>query len=233
MSWQEDFKIEFTLSNQQIQCLSHLLDLLSGYTAQNLTSVSDLETIIDIHFRDSLSLLSFDEFETAKRIVDIGSGAGFPGLPLAIARPGLSFSLIEANIRKCSFIELAAERLKLDNVRVINMRAEDAARSDLRESFDLVLARAVGSLPVVLEYALPLLKIAGAALFQRGAREAHDTDTAIAVSSLLGGDLKSIKPVAPYPAAKNLHVWTFSKKSKTPQRFPRRAGMAKKHPMTP
>jgi 16S rRNA (guanine527-N7)-methyltransferase len=164
MTWQEDLSSAFTLSTSQISALEGLLKLLVGISDRNLTAVTGEEKIINVHFRDSLSLLAFSELGSASDVVDIGSGAGFPGLPLAIALPDKSFTLLESNAKRCKFLTSAAVQLQLDNVRILAMRAEVAGRSDLRDSSDLALARAVGPLPVVLEYSLPLLKPGGAAL---------------------------------------------------------------------
>ncbi len=233
MSWKKDLSLAYSLAPGQISALEQLLDLLAGVSDRNLTAVTGRNRIIDIHFRDSLGLLGFREFDAAGSVVDIGSGAGFPGLPLAISRPEKSFTLVEANRKKCEFLASVTRLLDLANVEIISDRAEKVCHSKLRESFDLALARAVGPLPVVLEYALPLLDLQGTALFQRGSREAGDEATAAGVAALLGGQLQRISAVSPYPDAKDLNVWVFSKVSPTNARFPRRIGVAKKRPLKP
>jgi len=233
MSWQQDFISDYGLPPAAIKSLERLLVLLQAANDRNLTTVRDESGIVDLHFRDSLHLIGEPVFITAARIVDVGSGAGFPGLPLAIAAPEKNFTLLESVSRKCEFISSAASELGLGNVTVLNSRAEDAGRSTLRDHFDLALARAVGPFAVVIEYVMPLIKTGGSALLQRGAREAGDEKTAAAVASLLGGKLESLKSVKPYPEAANLHLWHFSKISPTPDRFPRRPGMAKKRPLHP
>ena len=175
---------------------------------------------MNVHFRDSLSLLSFDQLQTADSVVDIGSGAGFPGLPLAIACPDKSFSLLEANGKKCEFLAATIKALCLTNVEIAPLRAEDAGRSTMRDHFDLALARAVGPLAVVLEYTLPLLTVGGTALLQRGAREAGDKQVSREIALMLGSELVSVSPVKPYPGSRNLHVWRFLKTLPTPERFP-------------
>lgn len=233
MSWEQEIADDYSLSLKQVSQLRSLLEYLSGVSDRNLTSVSGEEDIVNFHFRDSLDLLAFPEFEKAENIVDVGSGAGFPGLPLAVARPDKTFSLLESTSRKCDFIDYAARLLGLGNVISLRSRAEDAARSDFRDHFDLAVARAVGPLPVVIEYVLPLLKIGGIALLQRGSREQQDEISASHAATLLGGKLEQIKQSHPYPDSKNLHIWVFSKLRPTPERFPRRTGIAKKRPLAP
>lgn len=178
-------------------------------------------------------LLDFPEMIASNGVLDIGSGAGFPGLPLAIARPRKEFSLLEANRRKCEFIRQMVSRLALGNVNVINARAEDLARTEARESFDLALARAVASMPAVLEYSLPLVAVGGSAVLQRGRREEGDASLAASVAGSLGGQLDRIEPVRPYIEAENLNVWIFKKTDATPVKYPRRAGIPGKRPLGP
>ncbi|MHB8858481.1 MAG: 16S rRNA (guanine(527)-N(7))-methyltransferase RsmG [Thermoleophilia bacterium] len=232
MSWQSGLSADFRLTEEQIRAFERLLDILTAASDRNLTAVTGEEKIVEVHFRDSLSLTAFRELSAAANIVDIGSGAGFPGIPLAIALPEKRFSLIEANGRKCEFIESAVLELGVKNVQVINARAEEAGRTLLRDSFDLGLARAVGSLQLVIEYVMPLLKPSGSALLQRGAREEGDEAAAASAARELGARLDSVTPVEPYPGSKNLNVWTIVKSVPTPERFPRRPGIAKKRPLS-
>lgn len=229
-SWEKDISSRFSLSQGQITSLHTLLDILVYHSDRNLTAVTSPKGIVDIHFKDSLFLLSLPELKKAENIVDIGSGAGFPGLPLAIANPFLKITFIESNMRKSEFIANTVSSLELDNCTVLNERAEIAGKSDLRESFDIAFARAVGPLPTILEYSLPLLKIGGSAIFQRGAREDNDEEQANA-AILLGGRLNRILPVKPFSEAKNLHIWIFDKTGATPAKYPRKPGIPKKRPL--
>lgn len=231
MSWVNEISSEYSLTDYQISRFETLLGLLGSISDRNLTAVTGEKNIIDFHFRDCLSILAFQEFVRAEKIVDIGSGAGFPGLPLAIARPDKSFSLLEAISKKCDFIDEVVEVLGIDNVATVRSRSEEAALGEMRDAYDLAVARAVGPLAVVIEYVLPLVKPGGAVLLQRGAREEGDETTAAAVADLLGGRLDRIESVHPYPGSKNLHIWVLSKLIPTPKRFPRRPGMAKKRPL--
>lgn len=224
---------DFDLDGSRLGALQRLVDLLTGAPARSVTRISDPSRIIDLHLRDSLSLLSQPELRRARRIIDIGSGAGLPGLPLAVALPQAGVFLLEANGRKCDFIREAAASLQLTNVDVVCARAEEAGRGDLRETFDAALARAVGPLEVVLEYTLPLLRQGGAALLQRGQRQSGDEESAEAVASMLGGRLERIENVQPYAEAKNLHIWVFLKTGPSPVNYPRRPGIPRKRPLSP
>jgi 16S rRNA (guanine527-N7)-methyltransferase len=230
-SWQTDLRERFGLDRGQVTRFETLLELLQEQSDRNLTAVKEPANIVRLHFLDSLWLLGLPQVERATRAVDIGSGAGFPGIALAIARPELQVLMIEATASKASFISEVVASLGLRNAEVVAARAEEAGRSGLRESCDLALARAVGSLQEVLEYALPLLKIGGFAVLQRGAREPGDEAGAVKAASLLGGELRSIEVAQPYPEAQNLHVWIFEKTSATPETYPRRPGMPRKRPL--
>lgn len=231
MSWRTEFSHSYRLSGQQIAALAGLLEELSRRADRGLTAVTDRNRMIDVHFRDSLVLLDFPEMASSENVIDIGSGAGFPGLPLAIARPQKRFLLLESNRKKCVFIGQMLAELEIGNVEVINSRAEDLARTDARESFDLALARAVSSLPAVLEYSLPLVAVGGHAILQRGRRNANDAEISRDVAAQLGGGLDHIEPVQPYHGVRNLHVWVFSKHHPTDSRFPRRPGIPGKRPL--
>lgn len=231
MTWQTAIEADFHLDGPQIASFERLLLLLADQSDRNLTAVTEPENIVALHFRDSLGLIDLPETKSARNAVDIGSGAGFPGLPLAIAIPSLTVTMIEARRRKCEFIEKAIATLGLNNAAVLASRAEDAGRSEMRATFDIAFARAVGSMAEVLEYCFPLLKKGGSALLQRGDRSSDDEKQAGLVAELLGGTLARIESVRPYSNAKNLHLWVFSKTAPTPERFPRRPGIARKRPL--
>lgn len=231
MDWRERLKYDFQLGSKQILSFQRLLHELQAAPALGLTSLSQPADIINFHFFDSLSLQQFPEMLASTKTVDIGSGAGFPGLPLAIAKPEMEILLIESNKKKSAFINHTVAALGLENVTVLPVRAEAAGHSDIREQFSVALARAVGSLPEVLEYAFPFLKPGGHALLQRGAIEAADKEKAIKAAGQLGGNLKRIEQVKPYPQSVNLHIWIFEKTGATPVKYPRKAGIPRKRPL--
>lgn len=193
------------------------------------TTVRELDRVLDDHLADSLVALELDHVPWHGHVADLGAGAGFPGLPLAIALPTSRFSLVESNTRKCQFIETAARRCELDNVEVVRSRAE-LWREGLG-ACDVVVARALAALPVVAEYAAPLLRLGGALVAWRGRRDAADEAMAAVAATQLGLEVLDPVPVSPYPEALHRHLHVLVKIAPTPARFPRRAGVARKHPL--
>lgn len=159
--------------------------------------------------------------------MDLGSGAGIPGLPLAIARPQTHFVLLESVARKCEFMARAADACALRNVEIICARAESAEQG----KFALATARAVAPLDVVLEYAAPLLEPGGFVVAWRGRRDLGDEAAAARAAGMLGLRLEEIRQVWPYQTARQRHLHLFSKVRETPDRFPRRPGVALKRPL--
>jgi 16S rRNA (guanine527-N7)-methyltransferase len=193
------------------------------------TTVRQPERIRDDHFADSLVALELARVWTAPRIADLGSGAGIPGLPLAIALPNTEVWLVESNGRKCEFIERAAALMRLENAHVVNARVE--AWPEGRSRIDLVTARALASLDVVAEYAAPLLTIGGALVVWRGRREPQVEAKGTAAAGILGFSVDEPLRVRPYDGAEHRYLHVMSKVMETPARFPRRAGMARKRPL--
>ncbi len=184
---------------------------------------------IDVHLADSLVALELDAVGSASRLADIGTGAGFPGLALALALPRSEVRLVESQSRKCQFLRRAIAAAGIDNAAVIERRVEE-----WREGFgahDAVLARALAPAPVVLEYAAPLLARGGVLVDWRGRRDAQEEEAARTAAGLLGLRLVEIRSVHPFGGARDRHLHVYSKVHDTPERFPRRAGMARKRPL--
>jgi 16S rRNA (guanine527-N7)-methyltransferase len=209
-----------------VEQLRMLAELLSS-DSRAPTSVRDPVRVIDDHLADSL--VALDTVRLADAVADIGSGAGLPGLPLAIAVPRVSFAVVESARRKCEFIERAVAACRIANARVVNARVE--AWPEGIGSFDVVTARAVAPLAVVAEYAAPLLRIGGVAVVWRGRRDRVDEDAAAAACAELGLEVSEIRRVQPYRGAEHRHLHLMSKVMDTPDGFPRRPGMAAKRPL--
>jgi 16S rRNA (guanine527-N7)-methyltransferase len=193
------------------------------------TTVRDPERVLEDHLADSLVALELEPVRKASSIVDLGSGAGFPGVPLAIALPDTDFALVESVGRKCTFIERVVGACSLDNVDVVHSRAEDWPAGVGR--FDLAAVRALAALDVVLEYAAPLVAPGGHVVVWRGRRDARAEAAAARAAEILGLEVGEVQSVYPYPGARERHLHLFLKVRDTPERFPRRAGMASKRPL--
>jgi 16S rRNA (guanine527-N7)-methyltransferase len=180
---------------------------------------------------DSLSGLQVTPLREASRIVDIGSGAGFPGLVLALAIPEASFDLVEATTRKCAFLERVIARVKIANARVVCARAEEWAAGEGFCAYDAAVVRAVGLLSTLLEYASPLLSPGGVLVAWKGRRDPGEELQAKSAADRLGMDGGSVEWVGAYAGSRNRHIHTYEKVAPTPPGFPRRPGMAKKRPL--
>lgn len=195
-------------------------------------SDSSRSEIESVHIADSLSGLEFDELSSARKVADIGSGAGLPGLPLAVHLPDTDWTLVEATGKKALFIERAAGEMGLANVSVRAVRTEDlGADPATREQFDAVTARAVGSISTTAELAAPLLRAGGHLLIWRGARDLDAEAEFDAISKdRLGIVSVEVRPVRPYPASRDRHIHLLRKNGPTPEGLPRRSGVAAKRP---
>ena len=191
---------------------------------------------LDTHVADSLSGLAVSDLGRARRIADVGAGAGFPGLALAIALPRARVDLVESAGRKTAVIARLAQAAKLTNARAITARAEDwagtlAALGGGGGAYDAVVARAVAALPVLVEYAAPLLLDGGVLVAWKGARSADEEAAGAAAAAEVGLAPEEVLRVEPFQGARDRHLHVFRKIAPTPERVPRRAGMAVKRPL--
>jgi 16S rRNA (guanine527-N7)-methyltransferase len=217
------------------ETLRRLLEALAAEPDPH-TTVSDPQAALEVHVADSLAGLEVHELASARRIADIGSGAGFPGLVLALALPRAQVDLVESVGRKTAVIDRLIQAVELPNARSVTARAEElaavpAALGGGREAYDAVTARAVGPLAVLVEYAAPLLRPDGVLVAWKGARDADEEAAGAAAAAKLGMAAGELLPVQPYPSSENRHLHVFRKVAPTPAGFPRRAGMARKRPL--
>lgn len=193
----------------------------------DLTAVRGGEEALYRHYLDSLTALPL--LPAGARVIDVGTGAGFPGVPLLLARPDLDMTLLDALKKRADFLAEAARRVPFA-ANIVHARAEDHARVH-REAYDIAVSRAVASLPVLLEWLLPLVRVGGSCILWKGPEATGQLDDAERVAALLGGGNLQLLP-APVPDRDWQHVLiTVKKVEKTAPRFPRRAGMALKRPL--
>lgn len=210
------------------EALAAVLALLAEERA-SVSSVVD-QRAWRVHVTDSLTGLELPEVRQAHRIADLGAGAGFPGLVLAVALPAAEVGLIESVGRKCEFMRRAIEVAGITNARVLNQRSEDLARGEGRELYDLVTARAVGRLSTLAELASPLLKPNGTLVAWKGKRDPDEESQLQRASSSLAMTPEQILDVGDRAGSHHRHLHLIRKSGPTPADLPRRPGIAKKRP---
>jgi 16S rRNA (guanine527-N7)-methyltransferase len=224
----------FSLTPRQRRAFQLYYQELVAWNARfNLTAVTDLEGVQVRHFLDSLScLLAMGDDARGQSLIDVGSGAGFPGIPLKIVYPALRLTLLEATGKKTDFLRHMVGSLELHNVTVIHDRAERIGHDPLhREAYDWVVARAVASMPTLVEYLLPLCRLGGRCLAQKGEEAAAEVSLAESALLVLGGCLNHLLPVELPGLAETRHLVVIDKVARTPVKYPRRPGMPAKSPI--
>jgi 16S rRNA (guanine527-N7)-methyltransferase len=212
---------------QRAQLAAILAELAADERAPS--TVRDPRAALDVHLADSLVGLELEAVRTAASLADLGAGAGFPGLALAVALPHCSVALVESQARKCTFIERMIGAAAVENARVVCARAEEWMEGS--GANDVVVARALAAQPVVLEYAAPLLRLGGTLVDWRGRRDGEEEASAALAAAELGLRLLEIRWVEPYAGARNHHLHVYEKVEETPARYPRRPGVARKRPL--
>ena len=210
--------------------MERLLEVLAG-DRHAPTSVSDPVPSVDVHIADSLSALEVDGFRTLERIVDIGSGAGFPGLVLAAAMPETDFDLLESSRRKCAYLKRAAAALDVSNVQIVRGRAEQWAAGGGAEGYSGAVVRAVGALPTLVEYAAPLLRTGGRLVAWKARRDSGEERAGAVAAGLLGMRSLLVEVVVPFGGSRDRHLHVYEKVSHCPPGYPRRPGIAAKRPL--
>lgn len=223
----EDLTARYELTERAAEQLRAFTEILGRPIAP--TSVHEPERVLRTHIADSLIALELEAARSANTIVDIGAGAGLPGLPLAIALPESALFVLESQRRKCAFVEASCAEVGIANVRTVCARAEEWEEGI--GAHDLALARALASQPVVLEYAAPLLRVGGTLIDWRGRRDRVEEQAARRAGTELGMELREVRRVEPYGGVHDHHLHEYVKVAPTPPRFPRRAGVARKRPL--
>ena len=208
------------------------MDMLLDWREKfNLTAISSPRDVVLKHFADSLSLVPHIEAD-ALDVIDVGTGAGFPGIPLKLALPGLRVTLLDAVNKRIGFLNAVIEALGMEGIRAVHVRAEDAGHAAVfREAYDLAVSRAVAALPTLAEYSLPFVRPGGRFIAMKGPSVNDELDSASSAIHTLGGShLSTISVEIPY-ADIGRSLVIISKLSHTPSRFPRKAPQIAKRPI--
>lgn len=231
------------LSDDQLGAFQVYYETLLAWNRRvNLTRITDYEEVQAKHFLDSLSCLptikragatGSGKRSVSLEMIDVGSGAGFPGVPLKIAMPVLRLVLLEATGKKTEFLRSLIERLGLSDVTIINARAEEIGQDPgHREQYDLALARALAGMPALAELTLPLVRVGGLVIAQKGEDPSAEVEAAHTAIATLGGKVQKITPVLVPGLEGARHLVVLKKVSSTPAKYPRRPGVPAKRPLT-
>lgn len=221
------------LSNRQVEALlTYERELLEWNRRFNLTAVRDREGIHSKHFLDSLSCALAWRNNPPRCLVDVGSGAGFPGIPLKILYPSMSLTIVESISKKTRFCAHVVETLGLEKVEILTARAEEVGHWEThRERYDWAVARAVANLAVLAEYLLPLIRIGGCMLAQKGANALLEVHQAQRALKILGGELRQLIPVELPGVVEERCLVVVDKVAATPPQYPRRVGIPNRKPL--
>lgn len=228
----EDFDID--ISKEQLFKFDRYISLLIEWNKKiNLTAIVEPEAIIIEHFLDSLSIFRDDRIKQSKSIIDVGTGAGFPGIPIKIILPNIRLVLLDSLRKRTEYLKLVKNEISFDNVEIIHSRAEDlGVNSDYREKFDLVVSRAVAPLRILCEYCLPFVRVGGFFVSYKGPAAQDELEEARTCIQKVGGSgSANIKEITVPFSHKTHQLVYIQKETKTPKRYPRSSGTAKKSPL--
>lgn len=217
---------------QAVALMTYEKELLEWNQKINLTAIRDAESIRTKHFLDSFSCVLAWQANPPASLIDVGTGAGFPGLPLKILYPNLKLTLVESVGKKAKFCEHIVSKLGLEEANVIHARAEDIGQDpNHREKYDWAVARAVANLNILSEYLLPLVKVGGAIVSQKGTNAPTEIETAKKAAKMLGGKWRELISVKLPDVSEKRYLAIADKVSATPKNYPRKAGIPAKQPL--
>lgn len=224
-------KIDINLDNEICNKLYNYMNLLLEWNEKiNLTAITDEKEIILKHFIDSFTINKF--INSGDIMLDIGTGAGFPGLPIKIIRPEVDVFLMDSLNKRINFLNEVIESLQLKNIEAFHSRAEEMAKNNkFREKFDVVTSRAVAKLNILLEYMLPYTKVNGKCLCMKGPNIEEEIKEAEKALKILGGEIEKIEKIILPDSNIERKIIIIRKKSATPLKYPRKAGMPTKEPL--
>ena len=233
----EEFRKEFTkynklfeISENEIEKFYQYMKLLLEWNEKiNLTAITDEEEIIKKHFIDSLTISKLIKEDTS--VVDVGTGAGFPGMPLAITKK-VNVTLVDSLNKRINFLNIVKDSIKLENVNTVHSRAEEVGENEkYREKFDYVTSRAVANLSVLSEYVLPLVKIGGKCICMKGSNVEEEVEESKKAINILGGKIEKIDTFFLADTDMVRNIVSIKKQKVTPNKYPRKAGIPAKEPI--
>lgn len=225
-------KLAIDINGSKIEQFQKYLHLLIEYNKRiNLTAITEPREIVIQHFLDSASALQIAIFKPGMRILDVGSGAGFPGLPIKILAPELDVMLLDASKKRVTFLNKVLDALNLDKIAAVHGRAEDLGHSQYREAFDIVISRAVAPLRVLCEYCIPFVRRDGFFLSYKGPGALEELKLSRNAIDILGGSFVEIRTVSVPFSEKTHNIVVIRKEKETPDRYPRSPGKPQKSPL--
>lgn len=225
--------LNITLSDKQIQQFMKYYKLLVEWNSfMNLTAITDFDEVCKKHFVDSVSLIKAMDLSKEISVIDIGTGAGFPGIPLKIVFPNLKITLLDSLNKRIKFLDTVIEELALANINTLHGRAEDFAKpGKLRETYDLCVSRAVANLSTLSEYCLPYVKVGGFFISYKSEKIEEESEAAKKAISILGGKVKDQVAFTLPESDIYRNLYMIEKVKETNKKYPRKAGLPSKEPL--
>ena len=226
-------ELNLTLTETQIDQFLKFYELLVEWNkVMNLTGITEYEEVVSKHFLDSLLMVKAYDMSKVSSLIDVGTGAGFPGIPLKIAFPELKITLLDSLNKRIKFLDEVISQLGLKEIEAIHGRAEDAAKSaDLREKFDLCVSRAVANLSTLSEYCLPFVKVGGMFVSYKSEKITEEMKMAEKAISVLGGEYSNQVEFTLPDSDIYRNLFMIEKKKASPKKYPRKAGLPSKEPI--
>lgn len=224
---------DIALNDETLDKFDTFYELLVEWNKfMNLTAITDYEEVVLKHFIDSIILLKHFDFDKVKNMIDVGTGAGFPGIPLKFVLPDVNVTLLDSLNKRIKFLDEVISRTEISGINTIHSRAEDGARDrKLRENYDLAVSRAVANLSTLLEYCLPYVKVGGYFIAYKAGNSMEEIQASKNAAKILGGEISEIKEIV-LPKTDISRTFVIIKKNKnTPEKYPRKAGMPTKEPL--
>lgn len=226
---EESEKIGIKLPDEQLNEFYEYMQLLLEWNEKmNLTAITEPEEVIKKHFVDSITIKKYIKEESS--LIDVGTGAGFPGIPLKIVDKSIKLTLLDSLNKRINFLNEVIKKLDLKDVKTIHSRAEEYAKNEVRESYDIAVSRAVADLPILLEYLMPYVKPNGICICMKGPKAQEELERSKKAINILGGKLEKVEKITiDEEIERNLII--IRKIKNTPNKYPRKAGMPTKNPI--